>query len=437
MSILLALVAQSSDDPGFWHTRIKVKRANYSRPEKRFDAALLSVLDRIDPLTRNKDDGLASVFAALGQKGKGRGAMAALSCRGIPGQSGTFIPPVPPVLVHAAAPPDGGLPPALRREAVLPYDHTRYDFASFVIDALQRAGGCSGACREQPSCHQPEPASGAAGLASEEEGVLPPQVEPWRVLSRLHCDTPEGRAMSEAAKGGGGGSVPSARRDAFTKRFRTYLAATAAEGSVGVAEVLQSRLRDEEPRCSGRLKQGGKAEGEGAVTNGDRFKAMWRCFISDVIYPEVMQHVRDTMPQCQEGMYYQAIPTFRCHMPGTGRPLTLKHTDASYHHQPTECNIWLPVTPVAGNNSLFVESAPGRADFHALEALPGQYVRFWGNQVEHFTEANDTHTTRVSFDVRVVPACLFDHYFVSEQGSSAPQDHYHFLPPPPEACTRT
>ena len=35
--------------------------------------------------------------------------------------------------------------------------------------------------------------------------------------------------------------------------------------------------------------------------------------------------------------------------------------------------------------------------------------RFWGNQLRHFTQPNDTGSTRVSFDLRCVPLSLFVH----------------------------
>ena len=35
--------------------------------------------------------------------------------------------------------------------------------------------------------------------------------------------------------------------------------------------------------------------------------------------------------------------------------------------------------------------------------------RFWGNQLRHFTQPNDTNSTRVSFDLRCVPLSLFVH----------------------------
>lgn len=106
---------------------------------------------------------------------------------------------------------------------------------------------------------------------------------------------------------------------------------------------------------------------------------------------------------------YQRRPTVRVHLagaPAMGYP----HADGAdpYNHQPGEVNVWVPLTKVWGGNSLTSESAPGAEDFHAFEARPGQFVRFDGNRCWHYTTANDTEATRVSFDLRVVPFHLFD-----------------------------
>lgn len=70
--------------------------------------------------------------------------------------------------------------------------------------------------------------------------------------------------------------------------------------------------------------------------------------------------------------------------------------------------MWVPLTSVGGSNSLVAESEPGLGDFHAFEAAPGEFVKFYGNRCWHYTVANATEVTRVSFDLRVVPFELFD-----------------------------
>ena len=127
----------------------------------------------------------------------------------------------------------------------------------------------------------------------------------------------------------------------------------------------------------------------------------------------------------------------RCHLPGTGRPLIRKHNDAEYFHQPNEINVWLPVTRTfgahgrsglandlsrcvfttmsrcaSGSNTLWAESAPGAGDFHPFSCEGerdgvGECVLFWGNQCLHYTLPNDTDTTRVSIDFRVVPRSYY------------------------------
>lgn len=58
----------------------------------------------------------------------------------------------------------------------------------------------------------------------------------------------------------------------------------------------------------------------------------------------------------------------------------------------------MPLTHVYGTNSIWVESAPDRADFSPVHALPGHVLRFYGNRCRHFTLEND-----VSAPVRAIP----------------------------------
>ena len=104
---------------------------------------------------------------------------------------------------------------------------------------------------------------------------------------------------------------------------------------------------------------------------------------------------------------YQRDPNVRVHLPGTGHHLTQRHCDADYHHQPLELNFWIPLTSCSDSNTLWVESAPGKGDFHPFELKPGEGMRFWGHSCEHYTLPNETDHTRVSFDFRVVPCNLY------------------------------
>mmetsp|Transcript_60153 Transcript_60153/g.130459 ORF Transcript_60153/g.130459 Transcript_60153/m.130459 type:complete len:315 (+) Transcript_60153:91-1035(+) len=98
---------------------------------------------------------------------------------------------------------------------------------------------------------------------------------------------------------------------------------------------------------------------------------------------------------------FQTLPTFRCHMPGCGAP-GRPHRDADYHHAHCEVNFWMPLTAVFGSNSLFAESTRGAGDFRSFDLSVGWLMRFYGNQVWHYTVPNETESTRVSLDFRVI-----------------------------------
>jgi hypothetical protein len=169
----------------------------------------------------------------------------------------------------------------------------------------------------------------------------------------------------------------------------------------------------------------------------EAFLALFKRWVREVVVPAVGD---------PDGILCQCPPTLRCSMPAD-RLLTRAHSDSDYpHHHAAELNFWLvhantestcrytrararvcvsahchmhtlnpslpvqrvPLTRVSGSNSLQCESAPGRKDFHALEADggAGEFVRFWGHRCRHFTVPNGSGTTRVSFDFRVVPLSL-------------------------------
>jgi hypothetical protein len=110
------------------------------------------------------------------------------------------------------------------------------------------------------------------------------------------------------------------------------------------------------------------------------------------------------MRQSQQGgrIVYQRAPSLRIYNPSK-QPSGQLHHDRDYHHQPSELNFWMPISDKSfGTNSLWVESAPDRGDFRPLNLTYGQCLRFYGNLCRHQTFPNDTNTTRVSLDFRVV-----------------------------------
>ena len=66
-------------------------------------------------------------------------------------------------------------------------------------------------------------------------------------------------------------------------------------------------------------------------------------------------------------------------------------------------NIWVPLTKVWGDNSLWVESEIGAKDFTPITMRPGQALIFDGVNLGHGSKINTTISSRISFDFRVAP----------------------------------
>ena len=97
--------------------------------------------------------------------------------------------------------------------------------------------------------------------------------------------------------------------------------------------------------------------------------------------------------------------TLRVVLPGGVRP-SRPHCDADYGYDASEVNFWVPLTRVAGASSMWLESAPGRADFKPIDAMPGHACRFYGSRCRHFTVENASDLVSVRFDFRVLPRHL-------------------------------
>ena len=135
-----------------------------------------------------------------------------------------------------------------------------------------------------------------------------------------------------------------------------------------------------------------------------RFSEAYGRFVAEVCAPLVSGGL-------EHGVVYQKVPTLRIGVP-QDKPLGKRHCDAEYGHQPAEVNFWIPLTACAGSNTLWTESRPGEGDFAPLEGGLGDGFRFDGNQCVHYTVPNETDTTRVSLDFRVVAKHRHDDHFV-------------------------
>jgi len=105
---------------------------------------------------------------------------------------------------------------------------------------------------------------------------------------------------------------------------------------------------------------------------------------------------------------YQMPPIFRVHFHGFGT-VSPFHCDRDFNANPDSevllrnRNVWVPLTKVWGNNSLWIESKEGRGDFVPIEIQYGEVLVFDGMTLRHGSRANDTGSTRVSFESRVLP----------------------------------
>jgi hypothetical protein len=108
------------------------------------------------------------------------------------------------------------------------------------------------------------------------------------------------------------------------------------------------------------------------------------------------------LPIFSQDICVQRIPSFRIGFPDS---LAVRefHVDSEYNHQGGITNFWLPVTRALSTNSMWVESAPYRADYRPVNLIPGQYLQFDATTLRHGNRLNSTGKTRVSFDFRAIP----------------------------------
>ena len=126
------------------------------------------------------------------------------------------------------------------------------------------------------------------------------------------------------------------------------------------------------------------------------------------------------LPQLEEDEYIvQKEPSFRIHLPnntavGKRDDESEKnerigfHCDGDYNHPPSEMNYMLTITGQSDTNSCYVESEPGKEDFHPIQLKYGEVFRFYGNRCRHFNKKNISGQTRISFDFRVIPASRYE-----------------------------
>jgi hypothetical protein len=126
-------------------------------------------------------------------------------------------------------------------------------------------------------------------------------------------------------------------------------------------------------------------------TMGDRFYQVYRRLLTELIEPFIGQSI-----------IYQRIPTFRVHLPGNVAVGEF-HRDRDYRHRDGEINFWLPVTDAWDTNTIWIESDPGECNYRPRPCRVGQILTFDGVNLSHGNKLNETGSTRVSFDFRIIP----------------------------------
>lgn len=137
------------------------------------------------------------------------------------------------------------------------------------------------------------------------------------------------------------------------------------------------------------------------------FQPVYEKFIQEVVYP---------IYNCS--IVYQAIPTFRVHLPGNiavGEFHKDKwYRDQEWHQSVAELNFYLPFTQAYDSNTIWVESREDSEDYSPIEVKYGELVQWDGVNLKHGNKTNQTPTTRVSVDFRVME---LSNYMPSNHGS--------------------
>ena len=119
------------------------------------------------------------------------------------------------------------------------------------------------------------------------------------------------------------------------------------------------------------------------------------------------------LPQFNEPLLYQKIPTFRVQVPNN-LSVAEFHNDKSYSHSPEEVNIFLPITDAKETYTIWAESEENLADYSPMNAEYGEYYIWDGANLKHGNKINQSDVSRFSVDFRVMPYSKYDDKNVKE-----------------------
>jgi hypothetical protein len=127
---------------------------------------------------------------------------------------------------------------------------------------------------------------------------------------------------------------------------------------------------------------------------------------------DIANHVRELFSRCVEPSIgclhdvFQVPPTFRVHLSGCGS-ISAFHLDSDYGMPEDHATVWLPLTNVAGANSLWIFRRT-TGEMEPVTLSYGQFIVFDSASTLHGSVSNDSEATRISFDCRFMPRRLVD-----------------------------
>ena len=141
------------------------------------------------------------------------------------------------------------------------------------------------------------------------------------------------------------------------------------------------------------------------VSSHQHFQHAYDEFVRTICIPKIAALCEGK----ESTFYYQSFPCLRINQPGEFS--IGPHADVNYGHHPCSINCYVLLTDVVEANSssiLFLESSPNRQDWHPILGKYGKVHYFTGALSTHWTTDNNTDTTRVSLDFRIIPGSLYD-----------------------------
>lgn len=135
-----------------------------------------------------------------------------------------------------------------------------------------------------------------------------------------------------------------------------------------------------------------------SLRSGQNILKVYNQIIEQVVYPIIGQD-----------FVFQKMPTLRVHLVDNwATPEFHVDTQEGYNHPHGEENFILPLTDCYDTNAVWVESSPMKGDYAPVEMKYGNLFQFSGGKLRHGNKINNTKTTRVSIDFRVLPMSKYD-----------------------------